>query len=946
MGANLGAEEVVPLEQPTLAQGLSSTVVGDVTSTLPAALSSFVGREREIAAVAKLLGSARLVTLTGAAGVGKTRLAMEVALSMAGGYANGAWLVELAPVADPDLVPAAVTAALGVREQRGRSLTETLASHLRDRRLLLMLDNCEHLIGAAAALAEALLYASPDLCILATSREALGLAGEASWPVPSLLVPPVGDTFLSLDAYEAVRLFVERAVATAPSFSLTPAVGPSVAEICRRLDGIPLAIELAASRVAVLTPAQIAARLDDRFTLLTRGNRTALPRQQTLLAAMEWSHDLLGDPERMLLRRLSVFAGGCTLEAVEQVCAGGGLEPRQLLDLLAGLVAKSLVVADTSEAQARYRLLESIRQYGAAKLAESGEEQALRERHAAWCMGLVEQAEPELTGVQQVAWLERLEAEHANLRAALAWGLTHQPGQGLQLAGGLALFWWVRGHLSEGRGWLEQALAGSAEAPRELRAKALWGAGWLAGWAGDFAAADAAGKESLALARQVGDIRGAARALHLLGVWVGLQDPVAGCPLLEESVALARQAGDRWCLAGALGLWGFGECFQSAFAAARQLLEECLTVARDAHDKQGLRIGLIGLGYVALEEGAHESAEASLREGLVVARELDDPVWTGLALLFLGELGRARGEHSRARALVEEGLNLIRASEFRWAVATAHVYLGRIAQAEGDLDGASGALREALLFARTTGNKRMAGLALLGMGEVSQILGDPVAARARFDEALAFARDCGAKHLVAESLYRLGSLAQSQGDPERAEALHHEALRLGSEIERSPSVAASLEALAGLTAEQGRGERAARLFGVAQSLRDAHACPRPPAEQPNYDRAIALVREGLSPEEFTEAWDQGASLTAAEAVTYASKGRGPRQRPSTGWASLTEAERNVVRLVTEGLTNREIGERLFISWRTVQAHLSHVFAKLGVTSRRQLAREAYRQGME
>lgn len=939
------------LDQPTLAQSLSSAVVGDVARNLPAPLSSFVGREREMAAVAKLIGSARLVTLTGTAGVGKTRLAMEVALSVAGGYANGVWLVELAPVADSGLVPAAVTTALGVREQPGRALTETLASHLRrHRHLLLVLDNCEHLIGAAAALAEALLRACPDLRLLVTSREALGLAGEAAWPVPPLSVPPVGDDSLSLDAYEAVRLFVDRAVATTPSFALAPAAGPPVAEICRRLDGIPLAIELAASRVAVLTPAEIAVRLDDRFALLTGGSRTALPRQQTLLAALEWSHDLLGNPERMLLRRLSVFVGGCTLDAVEQICAGGGLESREILDLLAGLVAKSLVVADTSEAQARYRVLESIRQYGAAKLAESGEEQALRERHAAWCMGLAEQAEPELTGAQQVAWLERLEVEHPNLRAALKWSLNCENNdQGRRLAAALTLFWWVRGHLSEGRDWFDRALLADrdAEAPSALRAKALWGAGWMAGLAGDFDTALAAGKESLALAHQVDDPQGAARALHLLGGYAEFQDPVAARPLFQESIALARQAGDRWCLASALGLLGFSECFQGECAAARLALEECLAVARDAHDKQGLRMGLVGLGYVALEEGNYGPAEeALLQEGLAVARELGDPLWTGLALLFLGELARAQSEYRRAGGLMEEGLVLIRESGYRWAVAVALMYLARVARSKDDLDDASRLCQEALLIAQTTGNKRIVALLSLGLGELSQTLGDLATARTRFEEALGFARDCGAKYPLAESLYRLGTLAQSQGDHERAETLHHEALRLGGEIGRSPSVAASLEALAGLAAEQSRSAYAARLFGAAQSLRDARAGPRSPAEQPNYGRAIALVQEGLSPEEFTDAWGQGASLSVAEAVTYASKGRGRRQRPSTGWASLTEAERNVVRLVTEGLTNREIGERLFISWRTVQAHLSHVFAKLGVTSRRQLAREVYRQGMK
>jgi predicted ATPase/DNA-binding CsgD family transcriptional regulator/Tfp pilus assembly protein PilF len=917
-----------------------------MTQNLPVALSSFIGREQEIAAVAKLLSSTRLVTLTGAAGVGKTRLALEVAATLAESYRNGIWLVELASVADSALVPAAVTTALGVREQPGCSLTETLTNQLRHQHLLLVLDNCEHLIGAAATLAGALLRACPDLYVLATSREALGMIGEAVWPVPPLSVPPAADTAPPqvLGAYEAVRLFVERATAAEPSFAFTPAVAPAVGEICRRLDGIPLALELAAGRVGVLSPVQIAARLDDRFALLSRGSRTALPRQQTLLAALDWSHDLLCEPERVLLRRLSVFAGGFTLRAAEQVCAADDLESDQVFDRLAGLVAKSLVVADTSATQARYRLLESIREYAADKLATAGEAQAVRERHAIWCTRLVEQAEPELTGPRQASWLQRLDIEHANLRAALKCSLAcGQPEQALRLAAGLKLFWAVRGHLTEGRGWLEQALANAAEASTALRAKALQGAGWLAGWTGDFPAAITAGKKSLALARELGDTQGAARALYLLGGAVGMQDPADAHPLLQESVALARQAGDLWCLANALGVLGFTECWQGECAAARLTLEECLAVARDAHDKQGLRIGLIGLGYVTLEEGDYGSAGALLQEGLAVARELADPLWTGLALLFLGELAHAQGEYRRARTLLEEGLARIRESGYHLIVATALVGLGRVALAAGDLDSASDLFQEAFPLAQATKRKRIVALVLLGLGELSQTLGDLANARARFEEALGLARESGTKPLIAESLYRLGTLAQAQGDHQRADALHHEALRLQCEIGRLPGVAASLEALAGLAADQDCGEHAARLFGAAQSLREAHACPRPPAEQPAYGRAIARAQEQLSVEEFTTAWSQGAALSKAEAVAYAAKGRGPRQRPSTGWASLTETERNVIHLVVEGLTNREIGERLFVSPRTVQAHLSHVFAKLGVASRKQLAREAARQ---
>jgi predicted ATPase/DNA-binding CsgD family transcriptional regulator len=910
-----------------------------VVHNLPVAVSSFVGREQEMAAVTKLLDSARLVTLTGAAGVGKTRLALEVALRLADRYVDGVWLVDVASVADPALVPAAAAVALGVREQGGRSLTEALISHLCDRHLLLLLDNCEHLIGAAAALAETLLCACPALRVLATSREALTITGEAAWPVQPLSLPPVTNPSVPLAAYESVRLFVERAAATAPSFVSSAAVVTAVAEICRRLDGIPLAIELAASRVTVLTPAQIAERLDDRFALLTKGSRTAPHRQQTLQAALEWSHDLLCEPERMLLRRLSVFAGGCTFEAAQQVCAYEGLESHQILDLLTGLVAKSLLVADTSGMHARYLLLESIRDYGAHKLAASAETAAVRERHAAWCIRLVEQAEPELTGPQQTSWLRRLDAEYANLQSALKWSLDGKRAeQSLRLAAGLTLFWSVRGHLSEGRSWLEQALA-SGDALRLLRAKALWGLGWLALWAGDFTAAVAAGKESLSLIRESGDIQGTARTLYLLGVCAGaVQDSADARTLLQESITLARQAEDWWCLAGSLGSLGFTECFYGDFAVACPPLEECVTIARATHDKQGLRIGLIGLGYVALWEGDHPSAESTLQEGLTIARELDDLFFVSVALTFLGELARIRGEYPHARALIEEGLALSRETGSSWAIPIAQGFLGRVAQAEGDLDAASRLFTEALPLVQATNNRREAAALLLGLGQVSQTRGDLATARLRFNEALALARDSGAKHFIARSLYCLGVLACAAGDQQQAETLHHEALRLSVEAGNLLRVITSLEALAGMAAEQGHSEHAARLFGATHALREAHGYPRPPAEQPDCERAIALVQEHLSAEDFTDAWEQGAKLSMTEAVTYASKNRGPRQRPSTGWASLTETERTIARLAAQGLTNREIGERLFVSPRTIQAHLAHVFPKLGVTSRKQLGR--------
>jgi predicted ATPase len=399
-----------------------------------------------------LLGRTRLLTLTGAGGSGKTRLALRIA----GRRAGDVWWVELASLTGPDLVPRRVASTLGVVESQGRSISELLVDYLESRKTLLILDNCEHLVEACASLADVLLHYCPDVRILATSREPLGIDGEVSWPVPPLALPAprVGQTPEELVRCEAVRLFVERAEAVAPGFTLTRGNGPAVSDLCAGLDGMPLAIELAASRVRMLSVGQILERLDDRFRLL-RGNRTAVPRQRTLGATIEWSHELLSEKEKILFSRLSVFSGGWTLEAAEKVCAGDGVGEDEVLELLSSLVDKSLVVVARGDEQVRYRMLETVRQYALGKLGESEERANVRARHANFFLDLSEESEPALAGPEQAAWLERLETEHDNLRAALGCFAEEQEvEQGLRLAASLVRFWWFRGHLIEGRAHL------------------------------------------------------------------------------------------------------------------------------------------------------------------------------------------------------------------------------------------------------------------------------------------------------------------------------------------------------------------------------------------------------------------------------------------------------------------------------------------------------------
>jgi predicted ATPase len=439
---------------------------------LPSELSSFVGREKELSEVKRLLADTRLLTLTGSGGCGKTRLALAAATDLLEEFEEGVWMVELAPLADPALVPQAVASTLGVREQPGRSPTETLSDYLSSKQVLLVLDNCEHLIEACAVLAEALLHSCPELRILATSREALGITGEVAWLVPSLSLPDLRHLpeIESLPRYESARLFVERTTAVKPTFALTERNATAVAQVCYRLDGIPLAIELAAARAKVLSVEQISERLDDCFRLLAAGSRTAMPRHRTLHATMDWSHDLLPDEEQTLFRRLSVFAGGFTLEAAESVCAGKDLQRDEVLELLSHLVDKSLVVAWERDGEVRYRLLEMVRQYGREKLDESGEEAEVRRRHAAFFLGLAERVEPELQGPGQVERLDELERENGNLRVVMSWALSKgEAGIAGRLGWVLWRYWFLHGHQGEGRRWMEVLL--ERDIPPDLRVR-------------------------------------------------------------------------------------------------------------------------------------------------------------------------------------------------------------------------------------------------------------------------------------------------------------------------------------------------------------------------------------------------------------------------------------------------------------------------------------------
>jgi predicted ATPase/DNA-binding CsgD family transcriptional regulator len=628
---------------------------GRPPNNLPVELSSFVGRGKELSEVERLLKDNRLLTLTGPGGCGKTRLALAAAEELLGGFEDGVWLVELASLADPSLVQGAVASALGVRELPGHPPAETLSDYLRTKGLLLVLDNCEHLVEACAVLAETLLRTCPNLRILATSREAFGIAGETRLDVPPLSLPDPRRLPNAEDVarYEAAKLFVDRATSVKPNFALTGRNAAAVAQICYRLDGIPLAIELAAARVKVLSVGQIAARLDDRFALLTDGGRTALARQRTLEAAMDWSHELLARGERALLRRLSVFAGGFTLEAAEAVCGGGsgeGLEQGEVLDLISRLVDKSVVLVVEQSGEARYRFLETIRQYGMEKLERSGEAEEIRHRHAGFMLALAEEAGPELKGPRQGEWLGRLETEHDNLRAAMRWLLEEGDVEAAaRLVWALWLFWFHRGHQDEGHNWIEEVLTKGDALPTVLRARVLYADGAMSWGLRENSDTIRLLEESRALFRRAGDRHGEALALAATGVPTLQQGDVErATAILEEGIELLREAGDKWETSFMLAHLGMIYSDRDESARAAGYFEEALALSREVGHKFASSVSLHNLAGAALGRGDHERAARLYAEGLALAVELSDKANIAYCLEGLARVTGVRGDLERA----------------------------------------------------------------------------------------------------------------------------------------------------------------------------------------------------------------------------------------------------------------------------------------------------------
>ena len=656
-------------------------------SPLPYPLTEFIGREAEIKAIESRL-ACRLLTLTGSGGVGKTRLAVHVAHRMADGYAEGARFVGLAALTDLSLAAQQVAAELGLREVQGQSALETLLNYLSCRHLLLVLDNCEHLTEACASLAQDLLRRCPNLHILATSRHALQVAGETVWRVASLSVPGLDWTPKEQDGaeelltYEAARLFVRQSARHRPDFTVNQENASAVATICARLDGIPLALELAAARIACLSAHQIAARLDDQFQLLTGGSQAAPPRHKTLQALIDWSYNLLTEHERILLRRLSVFVGGWTLEAAESIAADDLLEAVKALDLLGSLADKSLILVEYRGEQARYRMLETIRQYASAKLGQSGEEEALRRRHQGFFRRLAEDTEPKLHGTEQTFWLDELESEHGNLRAALEESLREGSGAaaGLRLAGALFWFWHLRGYFSEGRRWLAKVLSHCPTRQNASeRARALQGAGQLAYYQRDYASGRALLEESATLWRAIGDKRGLAYShIYLCAAINALGDGPAARGVISEGAALAREAGDPWTLGMALWMQGTQTLARGDAVTARPLLEESAALLRDAGDQWALIAPLLYLTTIAREQEDYGRARVLLGEALRLSRKTGDRLRLSGALDLFAHLALWQAHKTPDGELFSRAARLFGAAEvLREAHASAMPFVVR-----------------------------------------------------------------------------------------------------------------------------------------------------------------------------------------------------------------------------------------------------------------------------
>jgi predicted ATPase/DNA-binding CsgD family transcriptional regulator len=910
-------------------------------SGLPIEVSLLVGRGPQIAAVLDALRAVRVLTLTGPGGCGKTRLALRAATLAAGRFEDGARLVELASLTGSALVPASVAQALGIPERDAADPMAAVVQALSDRELLIVLDNCEHVLESASRVVVMLAGQCRRVRIMATSRERLDVPGESVFPVPPLELPDDGSV-RAVAGSEAGRLFITRARAANPAFALSAGNSAAVAEVCARLDGMPLAIELAAARCPALGPVQLAARLEGHPGLLSGG--AARPgRHRSLEALVSWSYDLLGDAEQRLLDRLSVLRGGFDLDMAERTCSDEFLTPSAITGLLASLAGKSLVQVQAG-AEIRYSLLETVRQFAAGRLTASGEETAAHTRLLGWALEAARSAEAAQPGAEQAGWSDRISVDQASIRAALTWALGGaEPEAGRELAARLARWWIATGRYSEAGQFLTMAAGVPCTAGPGIQARVLLGAAWSAYHLGDSPRAAPLAADGIACARQAAEPQLEAWGRNLLAAlaWhAGDADRVIA--ELEAGPDLPGPA-DPALAARAQVLLANAALLSGDLAAQDRHGQAAIKLARTAAGQEGLALALSAWTMSAISgAGIQAATVAALDEAANLLTAHPDRFteavmhhWRARLFATLGQLEAAETEVGLCWAAGRSGA--VRLVEFLGPQAEA-----RLAAARNDTAAAVSALRRAADGSRRVAIVMFVPAALAALACMAAIAGDRSTAAAAVGEARA---ELGGRRqaITAAALrYAEGILAWHRGELAAADHLVREATvqwhQCGARIDACDGV----ELLGMLAAARERFPDAARLLAAASAARQplGYLAPGFTANRAAAARAASQARHILGEDRFTQAWEQGQELTLDDAVAYATRQGGGRKRPATGWASLTPAELDVVRLVSEGLRNDAIARRLFIAPGTVKVHLSHIFAKLGVTTRTELAAQA------